>query len=198
MGIGQTYYWSDVLNHNGAFSSVIPTGTYSFDASFLGGTSASATNTLYSKTFQVEIVNKIDATVGISYDTSVISPGGTSTVSATLHNNMARDFVSSTWFLTGQSSGSDQLSWNFVGDWFDKTVVGGGSRTDLHSTHTAAADQPSGTYTGSNGIVGGLYNGDQFYFGTDSNTNILVVPEPSSVAVLLIGAIGIFCRRRRN
>lgn len=197
---GTTYYWSNVLAHYGAFDSSIATGIYSFDAVFQGGLNSTATNTLFDAQLQVEIVKKVDVSVTPSYDQQTIGQGGTSTVSETVKNNMAnRTFVSTTWFITGMGDGSgNSLSGNFVGNWFDQSIAPGDSLTGQHSTWTAAGNQAPGTYTGDTGIVGGLYNGDQLFFGNPSNTTIYVAaPEPAAMALLGMGAMAVIRRRRR-
>ena len=200
MAQGTTYYWSNILHHDGAFSGAITPGIYSFDALFLGGTDSSMMNTLYDAQLQVEIVPKVDVTVTPSYDQQTIAQGGTSTVSETVQNNMAnRTFVTTTWFITAMSQGPDNLSGNFVGNWFDQSIAPGGSLTGQHSTWTAAANQTVGTYTGDTGIVGGLYNGDQLWFGNPGNTSINVVaaPEPASMVALGLGVLAVIRRRRK-
>ncbi len=196
LGSNQTYYWSDVFHHDGAFSSAIAPGSYHFDALFKGGADASATDTLFDIPLTVEIVPNIDVTETESQDVTVINQGGTATVSSTITNHMNRNFVSTTWYTEFINNGTDGLAFNFVGDWFDQTVAPGDSRTDFNTTQTADINASLGMYSGNTGVVGGLYNGDNFYFGSGVNTNIQVVPEPASM--LALAGFGFLVVRRRK
>lgn len=191
-----SYFWDDLIRHDGAFDSTIAPGLYSFDVVFSGGSTPTSADILYTQSLQVEIVERVDASVSVSQDRSVINTGETVTVSAVLQNNMARDFVTTTWFVSGSTPG---LSLNFVGDWFNKTIAPGGSRSDLHSTWTALATDPAGVYHKTGGIVGGLYNGDNFLFASvgGDNVHITVVPEPGTMAALGLGALAVLRRRKK-
>ena len=100
---------------------------------------------------------------------------------------------------TDLTSGSDNLAGS-------GTVLG--VRNNASNQHIIAAEFASGSTTGS----GNTLAGDRFYFAlpedySDNNSNGLqmidniidytAVPEPSSVALLLLGAGGCFIRRRR-
>lgn len=192
-----SYFWEDLIRHDGAFDSAIAPGLYSFDVVFSGGSTPTSADILYTQSLQVEIVERIDAEVTVSQDLAVINTGETVTVSAILQNNMAsRDFVTTTWFVSGTTPG---LGLNFVGDWFNKTIAPGGSRYDLHSTWTALATDAPGDYHKVGGVVGGLYNGDNFLFATTSgdNVHISVVPEPGTMAALGLGALAVLRRRKK-
>jgi len=194
MGIDRTYYWSNVVNHDGTFDATVAPGIYSFDIAFQGGFDSSALDTLYQGTFQVEVVNKIDATVTTSASPSTIGPGQQTHVSATLNNNMSRDFWTSTWFVSG---GAGLQFDSFDGNWFDKQIGPGGSRTDAHSSWSALTSSTPGLNTMDCGVIGGLYDGDDFMFGAPGNTSITVTPEPTSMAALGLGAIALLRRRRK-
>ena len=173
-----------------------PVGLYSFDAVFTGGSSATDNSVVIDVPLELEIVNTINATVTTQLDTNSIGPGQTATVSATLQNNMTdRSFVTTTWFLTGEYNGPNSLSYNFVGNWFDQTIAPSESLSGQHLTWTDTPTVPPGTYVGTNGIVGGLYNGDNFYFaGNSTSINVTAVPEPMSLLGLALGAVALVRR----
>lgn len=199
---GQTFYWSNVFSHAMAFDAAsAPVGLYDFNAIFTGGSSATDDSVVMDVPLQLEIVNKIDVTETSQVNPGSIGPGQTATVSATLQNNMAdRNFVTTTWFWTQPANGSNVLAPGpMIGNWFNQTIAPGTSLSGLHTAWTDSPTQPIGTYIGTTGIVGGLYNGDNFYFGDNNNTSITVaaVPEPMSLLGLGLGVVA-FARRRRR
>lgn len=200
MAAGQSFNWYNIFAHSGAYASSLATGVYNFDAQFMGGADSSAQTVVGTLDLQLEIVNKIDVTETSNINKSVIGPGDVATVTATLQNNMSRDFVTTTWFY-GWSGTIPNGS--FAGNWGDQTIAAGSSRTDLHSTWTNTYNDgttvPDGTYSWTTGVVGGLHNGDSFYFGDSNNTTLRVtsVPEPFTMALGLGGLALAFVRRRR-
>ncbi len=194
----QTYIWGSVANHSFAFNSSVPNGIYNFNLQFKGGTTSTSSDILLDQALQVEIVNGVNATEISVLDHSTILRGGTATSTVTLQNNMTRDFVVTNTGISGNGNPNGFLSANFLGTWQGQSIAGGSSRTDLHSSWTASSTQATGVYSQDALIIGGLYNGDGFYFGTPGNTTINVVPEPGSFLGLagfglLIGGL----RRRK-
>lgn len=186
----------------------VPDGVYHTTMSILGGADANAQDLLASFGIAVEVAEKLDISVTAAASPSTIPQGGTTQVSMTVKNNMiGHDFVSTTWWLQGFVSGSDQLGWSsFNGYWFNQTIAPGDSRTDLHSTWFASANQAPGTYLGTLGVVGGLYNGDWYYVSNDPQARITVrgapvtgVPEPSAWATVGLGlaVLAPILRRRK-
>ena len=178
-------------------------GKYDLSIQFLGGTSPTATGILETLKLHVEVADALSISVTGSA-TPITVPGTlTSSVSMSVKNNMARDYVKTGEFIGGYSDG---LGHNLSGD-FDKngiwytqavTVTPGGTVTGGQSIYTATAATPGGIYKGFNGILGGLYSGDRYYDSMDASSNIIVraVPEPASFAVLGLGAIGLLRRRK--
>jgi hypothetical protein len=200
-------YW---FIHNAAtlFSAVdssVTPGIYDFSLEFLGGDSNSSNGILASLPLQLEVFPFLNVSASGTATPGTISAGQQTNVSATLTNNMSsRDFVSTTWYIQGgaMQMGSDYLAFDdFAGDWFDKTVAPGDSRTDSHSIWHAAPSNPLGTYgtaVGDShlGIIGGLYSGDGF-FVVLSGPTVEVVPEPGTLALLGLAAATLVRRRRR-
>jgi len=189
----RTFWWNNVFSHDWAFDAITaPVGIYNLTAIFTGGATADDNSEVFNIPLQLEIVNNIDAVETSVQDTNILHRGETATTTATLQNNMSRDFVTTTWFLSFNG-----MDFSFQGDWFNKTIAPGDSLTDLHSTFTASATQEYGTYYATTGIVGGLYNGDNFWFGQTNNTTLEVVPEPMSLMGLGLG-IAAFAKFRKR
>jgi len=202
-------HWNfEAASRRGDVDSLVPDGIYTANLNFLGGATSSAMTSLQSFTLTLQVTQKLDVDVSTSFSPGTIAQGETTQLSMTVKNNMTGlNFVSySQYTSTGFTKGSDSLAFGeFNGDWHNKTVLPNESRTDLHTTWSAAADQSPGVYTGIDGLFGGLYLGDFYAIHTTTPTSITVVrgvvPAPSASLVLLIGAvpgIGFLLRRRRN
>jgi hypothetical protein len=187
--------------HNGPVDSLVADGVYDFTLGINGGNSSISNDLLASFDLHVDVIKKIDIGVVTSANPGTIVQGGTGTeVSMTVTNNMTgHNFVSSTWYVSGFGDGSGNfLDFdNFTGNWFDQVIAPGGSHSDSHSTWHAGLTTPIGTYTGDNGVCGGLHNGDFYFFNTDQQAVVnVVVPEPASFAVLGLGALALVRRRK--
>jgi hypothetical protein len=199
---GETHWTLDrIIDHYGAIDSSVAPGIYNFSAVFTGGSSSTATDTLATWNLQMEVFPKIDITLGGSSTPAVIGYGDTTTVQVTLTNNMAdRSFITTTWYFgnNGMEQGPVGMQGNFVGNWFDQEILPGTSRTDDHTTWTAAPGSlPPGTYLGNLGIYGGLYNGDENSIAALSpQPTVELIPEPASLS-LIGAALALTARRRR-
>lgn len=197
---GSSYHFYDILDEQGARPSV-PVGTYNFSLEFTGGDSPSSSDVLGDVPLQVEVVNKIDASASAVANPSTISPGQTTTISATLTNNMTdRNFVVTTtgYFGPGMTDGAGHslVNANFLGNWNNQTIAPGDSRTDNHTSWQATAASPNGTYVGDLFIQGGLYAGDGFDIPVA--LTVTVIPEPAAGVLLMLPAIVFACRTRRR
>ena len=183
-------------------NSAVANGVYDFSVDIIGGANSTASNVLASIGFHIDIIQKLDVGVAMSANPGSILEGGTGTeVSMTVTNNMtARNFVSTTWWVSGFGDGNGNLLAfdGFSGDWFNKTIASGASRTDSHSLWHANLDTPIGAYTSNNGVVGGLYNGDFYFVSANPNATVnVLVPEPASFAVLGLGVFALLRRRKK-
>ena len=73
--------------------------------------------------------------------------------------------------------------------------------TGVQTCALPISNQEEGDYFGNNGVVGGLYNGDFYFVGNDPRGKITVVPAPSSVISLILGAgllAPVVIRRKRS
>jgi hypothetical protein len=197
---GDSINFQNIVRRGGAVDSSVADGIYDFSLDFIGGANSSDTNLLSSVNLQVEVLEGLLFSISSVASPSIIGQGGVSTVSATLTNNMtSRDLKTTTWYTAnlGYSNGSNQLTGNFVGNWFDHTLTPGNSRTDDHTTWTASATQALGVYNGEFGIVGGVHEGDE-HFMIASSAPIEVVPEPATMTALALGGLALLRRRRKS
>lgn len=196
------FHFEEPVRHFGAVDPSVAPGIYNFNLTFRGGDSASADELLADLALQVEVIQKLDVDAVGFTNPDPIHAGQTTTVSLTLTNHMAdRDFVSTTWYYGNNGmempDGSHLENGNFVGDWFDKHVAPGQSRTDDHTTWDATAATPLGTYTGDMGVSGGLYNGDDFSIPISPTVAVVAVPEPATVSLVALSPAVLLVRRRR-
>ncbi len=194
-----TWYFNSAFR-DGAVSAAVADGVYDFSVNILGGANSSATGTLASFGLHMEVIQKLDVTVAQFATPSVINPGEATQVSMTITNNITgHDFVSTSWYVAGFGDGNgNELTFDgFNGDWFDKHIAPGDSRTDGHSQFSAQAGDAAGTYTGFNGVIGGLYYGDFYFVSANQQATVQVVPEPASLCALGLGAIALLRRRRK-
>jgi hypothetical protein len=203
---GGDFFTSDgFLSRSGTVASTVPVGMYQFDVNFLGGLDDESFDVLATLRYELEVVERIDLTVGGVTSPNSIMTGEMTTVLMTVRNDMTtRDFiVSNQYFINGGlEMGTDDLNLvGFGGNWFDQAIAPGGSRTDTHTTWQAGVEDSPGTYTGELGITGGLHAGDQHSWNMDSpqpSVVVGVVPEPSTWALLALGAAGLAVRFRRG
>lgn len=197
------YFFDGIARRNGVVDSSVAIGTYDFQVQLIGGDSSTATDIVGTFDFNLEVVDTITAMASGIMSNSVIGPGDTSTLSATLTNMGPRDMITTTWYVSafakdGDYSNPDNFLQfeDFQGDWFNKTIgANGGSRTDLHSKWSRASTNMNGQYLGNNGIYGGLYNGDTHSWKISGDT-VEVVPEPASMLALSAG-VALLLRRRK-
>ncbi|MBC7526670.1 MAG: hypothetical protein H7308_03885 [Chthonomonadaceae bacterium] len=204
---GNTHWDLSAATYQGGIDASVPDGIYKATLDFVGGASATAFGSLASFSITLQVAQKLNIDVATSVSPDTIAQGGTAQLSMTVTNNMTGlSFVSTSWYDSGFSNGTVSLNRDsFDGNWFGKTIAPGGNRTDLHSTYSASTDQVLGTYTTTNGVLGGFYDGDEYFVRSTTPTSLTVVrgvvPAPSASLVLLIGAvpgIGFLLRRRRN
>lgn len=191
----------DVFNlafRSGTVASTVAEGVYDFTLEVQGGATDSSFDTLASFDLQLEVVNSINVVASGAVSDPEIFRGESSTASMTVTNNGTRDFVSKTWYYSGDSfyNGTESLTGVFVGNWFDQYVSGGNSRTDNHTIWTASPTQAYDTYVGNYGVIGGLHLGDDHGFRAGSPTITVAVPEPGTLIVLGLGAVAALRRRR--
>jgi len=198
---GAEWVFTNAAVHSGAMNGNVAPGIYDFRLVFSGGADASATDVLTELSLVLAVIPKFDIDVTGTVSPGIISAGQEAFVSMTVMNHMNQDFVGSSWFYTdgGFRNGSDTLSGTFLGDWFDKHVAPGDSRTDYHTKWTATNSTPAGVYTGWLGVIGGVYYGDEHYvrLQPDLQIEVAAVPEPLSVLGLGAGLAGLLVRRRR-
>lgn len=199
---GTSINFDNIARRFWSVDSSVPIGFYDFNVDFFGGADGSENNLLGSVNFEFEVVEMIEFSTSGSATPSVIPQGGMSTASATLTNTSAsRNLYTRTWYYSnnGFTMGSEQLTGDFVGDWFGHEITPGNSRTDDHTTWAASTGQATGVYSGNYGVIGGLYAEDEHFFGVNDVTIEVTesVPEPASLAVIGAG-IAFFARRRRN
>lgn len=186
-----------IASRNGAISNVDP-GIYDFTIDFVGGADANASDNIASVAFSLEVFDRIDLAVSGEATPGTIMIGQETTISMTVENLMsARDFVSTTWYYTHVGLATVMENRGFLGDWFDKTITPGASRTDEHTRWLATAATPLGTHIGEMGVFGGLYYGDNHWFRMDPEPEVtVIVPEPATFAVLGLGLLAVRKRRR--
>lgn len=197
---GNGWLFDNVVNLSGAIDSNVPLGTYDFNVEFIGGETSTDAFLLGTVNFQIEVASMLEFTLTGSATPAVIPQGGMSTASATLFNDsQTRDLYTRTWYYGngGFMMGSEALTGNFVGDWFDKQIAPGNSRTDNHTTWAASTGQAVGVYSGDYGLYGGLYADDEHSLAVPGVTIEVVesVPEPASM-LALAGGIAALARRR--
>lgn len=192
-----------MLFRDGDVTASVDEGIYDFSLEIYGGDSNSANNLLGTLEYELEVFDRIDITASGSASPGVITAGQQTTVDMTVANNMAsRDYVTTSWFTVnnGMEQGSNSLIWlGFTGDWFDKSISAGGSRTDAHTIWAAGDSTALGTYTGNMGVLGGLYNGDTHWslMSPAPTVEVVAVPEPGTLAAVGLGALILLRRRRR-
>ncbi len=191
-----------LVRRNGVIDANVAEGIYDFTVDILGGSSSTSTDLLGSFDFQIEVVDTIAAHLTASTSVTQVGYNTPFDVSTTLTNDGNRDFLTKTWYISGfglgGSSSSEYLQFlDFEGDWFNKTIAVGSSRTDLHSSWQAANGTTPGTYIGNVGVYGGLHAGDYHSWRATPDVQIQVVPEPATMLGLAAG-LGTLLRRRKK
>ncbi|HLO99336.1 MAG TPA: PEP-CTERM sorting domain-containing protein [Fimbriimonas sp.] len=199
---GDSFRFENIARRFWQVDSSVAAGFYDFNVDFFGGVDGSDNTLLGTLNFEFEVIDMLEFSTSGSASPAVIPQGGVSTASATLNNpSSTRSLFTTTWYYSngGFAMGSEQLTGDFVGNWFDKEIAPGDSRTDDHTTWTASTGQTVGVYDGNYGIVGGYYANDEHLMAVNG-VNIEVtesVPEPASLAVIGAG-VAFLARRRRN
>ncbi|HRK20765.1 MAG TPA: PEP-CTERM sorting domain-containing protein [Fimbriimonadaceae bacterium] len=192
-------FWqiTDVVSRFGSISNVDP-GFYDFTLDFIGGEDANAADTLASVGFTLEVVDSISLAVSGVATPGTIMIGQQTSISMSVENLMAsRNFVSTTWYYSGVGLATVMQNVGFFGDWFDKTITPGSTRTDEHTRWLATGSTPLGTHVGEMGVFGGFYYGDWHGFRMDPEPEVtVIVPEPATFAVLGLGLLAVRKRRR--
>ena len=189
--------------HNGEIDAAVADGIYDFSLDFMGGANSEDNSTLASFGLHVDVFQKIDLTTNMVATPTTIKEGGPGTVvSMTVTNNMVgRTFVTRSWYVSNFSDGSGHFLQfdNFAGNWFDQSIAPGDSHTDDHSLWHAALNTPIGHYTGFNGVIGDVHEGDFIFMDSTRQAEVdVIVPEPASFAVLGLGALALIRRRRKK
>ena len=199
-----SWNFDSLAQRGGEIASTVAPGIYDFDVQMVGGSSVNATDVLATFSMQIEVVDTITASATASTDPAAIGWGESTTASVTFNNLGTRNIVTTTWYVSGfglngpgAASGDLLTLDSFQGDWFNKTIAGGQSRTDQHSRWTSVAPNTPGTYSGDIGIIGGFYNGDVHQWRATDDVTVQVVPEPISMIGLCTG-LGLILRRRRK
>lgn len=176
-------------------------GLYDFTVDIYGGGDGAAMDLLAQIQYSFEVADRLDVTAIGSASPGQIHRGETTSVTMTVTNGMTgRSFFSTTWFYSGGGmvQGSEPLthvSWD--GDWFDKEITAGNSRTDGHTTWRAEATNTNGVYEGQMGVVGGLHPGDWHWLSMSGTIpTVELVPEPGSLLVLALGGLALLRRKR--
>ncbi|MCE9558255.1 MAG: PEP-CTERM sorting domain-containing protein [Armatimonadetes bacterium] len=191
--------FDNTITHNGSVNPDVSEGVYDFSLDFYGGANSAATDLLGSVNYHIEVFNQLDITANGTATPNVLNGDDVAIIDMTVGNQMAsRDFVSTTWFWFGNDFSSN-LTGDFTGDWFDKHIAPGATRTDEHSRWKARANTPLGVYTTGVGVIGGLYNGDNHGLALQNSPTITVqsVPEPAALGAMVLGSILIIRKRRR-
>lgn len=196
---GDTYQFWDAVQADGPQAAA--TGIYNFTLEIAGGDTPQSNDVLGDVPLQVEVINKLDVSATSQANPSTISPGQTTTVSATVTNHMTdRDFLIGTYGFINKgmtdSEGDALPHPQFVGNWSGTSIAPGDSVTGDHTTWTADSATPDGVYTGDLFIEGGLYYGDTLDVGL--SPTVTVVPEPGATMLiaLILPLAGL--RRRRS
>ncbi len=200
---GSTWDFKEIIALDVFNSTSAAEGVYDFAVEFVGGADDTATDILQTYNLHVEVYDRVDLDVS-GTSTDITGPGVKGHVTMTVQNNMGKDFVSTTWsaggyYIDRNDPNSPDLTLEFTGDWFNKTVASGDSRTDDHSDWSLNASSIVGTYKGALGVVGGLHDGD-FYFidmASAPDINVQAVPEPASMVALGGGSLALLRRRRK-
>ena len=110
----------DAATRFGSVDSSVADGVYNATLEFYGGEDESATDLLSSFDIPLEVFEKLDLAVDVAASPDTLFAGETTQFTMTVMNNMTgKNFVSTTWFLSGMSDGSNSLAWQtFDGDWF--------------------------------------------------------------------------------
>ena len=201
IGAGNDWNFNGAF-HNGNINAAVADGIYDFSLDFMGGGNNVANNLLASFGLHVDVFQKIDLTTTTVASPTTIKEGGPGTeVSMTVTNNMTgRNFTTRSWYVSSFSDGlGNNLAFDgFSGNWFDQVLTPGSSRTDSHSLWHADLNTPIGHYTGFNGVIGDVHDGDFIFMNTDRQAEVdVLVPEPASFAVLGVGALALLRRRRK-
>ncbi len=199
------FFLYNAVERSGEVDASVANGMYNFNLQVKGGYDSSATDVLGDLAYQIRIAEGIRVSItGITATPSSISAGQSTVVGVTITNNDPTEtWANTTWYVGAFSQGGSTLDFNGFEpapgwDWFNKSVAPGASLTGDHSSYSANALTPLGAYTPGLGLVGGLYNGDNFYLAAPGDPLVTVaVPEPASLGLVAISAC-LLVRRRRS
>lgn len=199
---GNLFDTMSVARRFGAIDAGVANGFYDFSVDILGGEDDQTFNSLATFDFTLEVADMLDVSASAVLDNTIVPQTTTTMMTMTVSNHMAgTDFVTTTWYLSsGVNSAAFSMPFNFEGNWFNQTIGGGGSLTDLHSSFTPDLSTPLGLYNAYGGVYGGLYFGDEHSVSFDQTPafEVTAVPEPTSMAILGGGALLAAFRRRRK
>ncbi len=201
---GTGLFLYNAVSRSGNVDSSVSNGIYDFSVQVKGGYDTSATDVLGDLAYQIRIANGVQVTItSITATPGTISAGQSTVLGVTVTNNDSTEtWVNTTWFVGAVSQGANTLNFdsffpNPAWDWFNKSVAPGDSLTGDHSSFSADALTPVGAYSPNVGLVGGLYNGDNFYLNAPGDPLVTVtVPEPTILGFAAISACLLLRRRR--
>lgn len=159
------------------FLGPVDEGIHDFQLGIYGGDSSTANDTLAVFDLQLHVIQGFNVQVTASFSNPLLQVLDQTDASVTVTNNGTEPFVTSTWYVGGFGLGSpytgqsNQLTFvDFLGDWFNKTILAGESRTDLHSRWEYKPSNEPGLYYSDIGIIGGLYDGDSHHWQAEQGT----------------------------
>jgi hypothetical protein len=211
-----TYNWGDAITGFQAWrfnqvatifgATTASVGDHTFTMNIMGRVDSGDETILASLDYVLTVAPMLDVTATGQTDPSSISVGQTSHLMMTVKNNMGAEFVSTTWFTSPMENGNGSnldgaFDWGVnESGWFNRTILSGDSLTLGHSFWTANATTPDGIYSGYQGVVGGLYEGDWHFVAIDPKPeiNVQAVPGPSTLISMGFGWVLLALRRKRN
>ncbi|MBS1703449.1 MAG: PEP-CTERM sorting domain-containing protein [Armatimonadetes bacterium] len=184
----------------GAVDSAVPTGIYDFSFNVIGGGDSLATDVLASIPYRLEVAEKLEASVELSFDSPTLAQGGPETwMNVKVTNHMPNNLLALNGsFDSGLSDGHGHyLIQTQIGssNW-DQFLANGESYQTQHSKYKANWSTPAGVYSSTSGVVLGLYDEDRYFISANPAGTIMVVPEPGSMLAIAFGLTALIRRRK--